>query len=336
MSIASARQLGKSDVKVTPVIFGAWAIGGWMWGGSDEQDAIEAIQASIDHGVTTIDTAAIYGMGHSEELVAKAIAGRRDKVVIATKCGMRWNSEEGSDPWPNALPDGTPCVIRKNSKPDSIAYECEQSLKRLKVDVIDLFQIHWPDVSTPVEESIRALDGLKKAGKIRAYGVSNYNAEWLEKGSKVGTIASNQPPYSLLTRGIENDSLKYCREHGIGVICYSPMERGLLTGKVTPDRKFAEGDHRAKHKYFTPENRQRVLDALKQLDPLREKYKASYSQIVVNWTIQAPGITAAIVGARNAEQAIQNAGALKFQLSADECAMVRKVFDPVAVAVNQK
>ncbi len=334
MSIASARQLGQSQIKVTPVIFGAWAIGGWMWGGSDEQDAIAAIQASIDHGVYTIDTAAIYGMGHSEELVAKAIAGRREKVVIATKCGMRWNSDEGAEPWPNALPDGTPCVIRKNSKPDSIAYECEQSLRRLKVDVIDLYQIHWPDSTTPVEESIRALDQLQKQGKIRAFGVSNYNAEWLSKGIKAGPIASNQPPYSLLTRGIENDSLKFCREHNIGVICYSPMERGLLTGKVTPDRKFAEGDHRAKHKYFTPENRQRVLDALKKIDPLREKYGATYGQLVVNYTIQVPGITAAIVGARDAKQAIENAAALKFQLSAEECALIRKVFDPVAAAAN--
>lgn len=336
MSIASARQLGQSEVKVSPIIFGAWAIGGWMWGGSDEQEAIQAIQASIDHGVSTIDTAAIYGMGHSEELVAKAIAGRRDQVVIATKCGMRWNSDEGAEPWPNTLPDGTPCIIRKNSKPDSIAYECEQSLKRLKVDVIDLYQIHWPDSTTPVEDSIRALDKLRQQGKIRAFGVSNYNAEWLSKGIKAGPIASNQPPYSLLTRGIEKDSLKFCREHKIGVICYSPMERGLLTGKVTPDRKFSEGDHRANHKYFTPENSQRVLDALKELDPLREKYKASYSQLVVNWTIQVPGITAAIVGARNAEQAIQNAGALKFQLTQDECVLIRKVFDPVAEAVNKK
>src|SRR4051795_10051049 len=150
------RKLGNGHVSVTPIIFGAWAIGGWMWGGNDDDEAIEAIRASIDAGVTTIDTAAIYGMGHSEELVAKAIAGRRDKVVIATKCGMRWDGpeSEGSDPWPQKDNSGKDVVIRRNARPQSILYECEQSLKRLKTDVIDLYQIHWPDTTTPVEESM--------------------------------------------------------------------------------------------------------------------------------------------------------------------------------------
>src|SRR5690554_6047826 len=159
MTDMELRRLGSSSLEITPIVFGAWAIGGWMWGGTEESDAIAAIHAAIDNGVNMIDTAAIYGMGLSEELVAKAVEGRRDKVLIATKCGMRWDDpqERGTDPWPNHKPDGTPVTVRKNSKPDSIAYECEQSLKRLKTDVIDLYQIHWPDASTPVEASIAAM-----------------------------------------------------------------------------------------------------------------------------------------------------------------------------------
>ncbi|HUO09840.1 MAG TPA: aldo/keto reductase [Phycisphaerae bacterium] len=329
-TLAAARQLGKSEVKVSPIIFGAWAIGGWMWGGQDEKEAIAAIHASVEAGVNTIDTAAIYGMGASEEIVGRAIAGKRDKVVIATKCGMRWNTEEGVEPWPNKTPEGKDVVVRKNSKPASIAYECEQSLKRLGTDYIDLYQIHWPDVSTPVEESIRAMEKLRAEGKVRAVGVSNYDVEWLEKGSKVGVIASDQPPYSLITRKIEKGVLPWCREHGVGMIVYSPMERGLLAGAVPPEREFPEGDHRRSHKYFTVENRKRILGALEQIRPIAERYKASFAQVVINWTIQEPGITAALVGARNAEQAKHNAGALGFVLSGDERAMVRRVFDPVA------
>ena len=322
------RQLGTSSVKVSPVIFGAWAIGGWMWGGDEEADSIAAIQASIDNGVNTIDTAAIYGMGDSEILVGKAIAGRRrDQIVIATKCGMRWNSDEGSAPWANKDNTGKDVVVRKNAKPDSIAYEIEQSLKRLKTDYIDLYQIHWPDVSTPVEESIAAMDKLLKSGKIKSVGVSNYDVEWMSKGMKAGPIHSLQPPYSLINRGIEKDILPFCRKNNIGVIVYSPLERGLLTGKVDAKRTFAPGDHRAGHKFFTPENRQRVLDGLKKIQPIADAHKASLAQVVINWTVHEPGITAALVGARNAEQATHNAAAMKFKLSDAERAQIRSAFD---------
>ncbi|MGN6370138.1 MAG: aldo/keto reductase [Phycisphaerae bacterium] len=332
----AARQLGKSELKVSPIIFGAWAIGGWMWGGTDEKEAIEAIHASIDAGVNTIDTAAIYGMGQSEEIVGKAIAGKREKVVIATKCGMRWNTPEGTEPWNTRMPTGKDVVVMKNGKADSIAYECEQSLKRLKVDVIDLYQVHWPDVSTPVEETVGALEKLRKEGKVRAIGVSNYDVEWLERAVKAGPVASNQPPYSLITRKIEKPgaSLPWCREHGVGVIIYSPLERGLLAGAVPPERKFPEGDHRATHRYFTVENRKRILAALEEIRPIAEKHGASFAQTVINWTIQEPGITAALVGARNAEQATHNARALGFRLSDEERATIRRVFDPVAKEVG--
>jgi len=333
--IEKKRKLGASEVYVSPVMFGAWAIGGWMWGGSDENESIGAIRAAIDAGITTIDTAAIYGMGYSEQVVGKAIAGLpRDKLVIATKCGMRWDDPkgEGSEPWPQKDPSGKDVVIRKNSKPFSIAYECEQSLKRLGVDFIDLYQIHWPDVSTKAEESFAAMENLRKAGKIRAAGVSNYDIQWLQHSMTAGQLASLQPPYSLLQRGIEKETLPFCRKNNIGVIVYSPMERGLLTGKVTPDRKFPPGDHRAEHRLFTVENRKHVIAALESLKPIADKYQATYAQMVINWTIQEPGITAAIVGARNAGQAKQNAGAMSFELTPQELQSVRKAFDPLAVS----
>jgi aryl-alcohol dehydrogenase-like predicted oxidoreductase len=329
------RPLGTSDVRVSPVIFGAWAIGGWMWGGNDEQDAIDAIRASLDHGVNAIDTAAIYGQGNSEQIVAKAIKGvPRERVVIATKCGRRWDSDVGSDPWSTTDIHGKPITIRSNSRRDSIFHECEQSLKRLGVDYIDLYQIHWPDRTTPVEEALRAMDDLRKQGKIRAVGVSNYDLEWLRGAVTAAPLHSLQPPFSLLNRQIERDgTLAFCREHNVGVIVYSPMERGLLTGKVTPERQFAPGDHRATHKFFTVENRKRVLAALEQVKPIADRHGASYAQLVINWTMNEPGITAALVGARNAEQAEHNAGAMRFTLTPDERAQVRRAFDGVAAAL---
>lgn len=325
------RQLGQSDLRVTPVIFGAWAIGGWMWGGNEESDSIDAIRASLDNGVNTIDTAAIYGFGYSEELVAKALVGRdRSKVVIATKCGMRWDTDEGSDPWPQKDNDGRELIVRKNAKPASIQYECEQSLRRLKVDVIDLYQIHWPDTLTPVEETIRALDDLRKQGKVRAIGVSNYGIDWMRGAVKAARIDSLQPHYNLLKRDIEKEVLPFCREHHVGVIAYSPMERGLLTGKVGPERTFGEGDHRTKQKSFNVENRKRVLDALERIRAIAEKHDATFAQLSVAWVFSEAGMTAAIVGARNARQAADNAKAMTISLSEDERKQIRVVFDEPA------
>jgi aryl-alcohol dehydrogenase-like predicted oxidoreductase len=322
-----SRQLGRSSLSVTPIIFGAWAIGGWMWGGSDDNDALEAIRASIDNGINTIDTAAIYGFGHSEELVGRAIKGIRNKVIIATKCGMRWDSDEGSDPWPQKDNAGRDVIIRKNSKPDSIFHECEQSLRRLGIDVIDLYQIHRPDVDTPVEDSIAALEKLRRQGKVRAIGVSNFNLDWLRRAQATAPLASNQPPYSVIQRGIEADILPFCRQNNIGVICYSPLERGLLTGSVGPDRKFKPGDHRAEHKFFSVENRRRVAAALAKIKPIADAHKASFAQIIIQWTIQQPGITAALVGARDAQQARDNAAAQFVNLTAQELAQIRAEFE---------
>ena len=333
MDVKQPRRLGASDVAVSPVIFGAWAVGGWMWGGAEEAESIAAIQAGIDHGLTTIDTAPVYGQGYGEEVVGKAIRGRRDRVQVATKCGMRWDSAEGSDPWETKDRHGRDVVIRKNSRPHSIVFECEQSLGRLGVDVIDVFQVHWPDSSTPVEETMHALLKLKEQGKIRAIGVSNYDVAWMRRASKVAHLDSLQPPYSLIQRKIEAEILPYCREAGIGVIVYSPLERGLLAGTVPPDRQFPPGDHRATHRFFTAENRRRVLASLAEVRPIADRHGVSLAQLVINWTIQEPGITAAIVGARTAEQAEQNAKALTFTATPEERAAIRRAFDAASSAM---
>jgi len=322
-----ARQLGNSDVKVTPIIFGAWAIGGWMWGGTDDQDALDALHVSIDHGVTTIDTAAVYGFGHSEELVGQAIKGQRDKVVIATKCGNRWDGPPGKDT--------KDVQIHRNSKPEGIIWECEQSLKRLGVDVIDIFQIHRQDVETPVEDSMRAMEKLRQQGKIKAIGVSNFSLDWIQRAQAAAPLACNQPPYSAVQRGIEKEVLPYCRQRNIATIGYSPLERGLLTGSVGPDRKFPESDHRSKHRFFTQESRQRIADALAVVKPIADAHEASLAQMMIQWTINQPGITAALVGARNAQQAEHNAKALEFSFSAEEFAKIREAFDECARVMSR-
>jgi aryl-alcohol dehydrogenase-like predicted oxidoreductase len=329
------RRLGKSDVHVTPVIFGAWAIGGWMWGGQDEADAIDAIRASLDAGVNAIDTAAIYGQGYSEELVGRAIEGRpREQIVIATKCGRRWDSNFGSDPWQTKDRLGRDITVRSDSRPESIFHECERSLRRLGTDYIDLYQIHWPDKTTPIEESMGAMMKLKEQGKIRAIGVSNFDVEQMERAMRVGELASDQPPYSVINRGIERDVLPWCRRNEVAAICYSPLERGLLTGKVTPDRVFPANDHRSGHKFFTPENRRRVLASLERIKPICDRQGASYAQAIVNWTMHEPGITAALVGARDAEQARHNAGAMAITLSDAERAEIRRAFDDTSRAMT--
>ena len=331
-----SRRLGRSNIHVSPIIFGAWAIGGWLWGGTNEDDSIAAIHAAIANGVNTIDTAAVYGMGYSEELVGRAIKGKRDKVIIATKCGNRWDSDEGSGGWTTVGNDGRDYTVRRNSKPASLMLECEQSLKRLGIDVIDLLQIHRPDTDTPLDESWRAMEKLRQQGKVRAIGVSNYDFSQLQKIVPVAPVACVQPGYSLIQRDIEADILPYCRQHEIGIICYSPLERGLLSGAVTPQRQFNPGDHRATHPYFTQQNRQRIADALEKIKPIADRHNASLAQLVINWTTRVPGITAAIVGARNAEQSEHNAKSLSFTLTSDELGEIRAAFDETSAALTAK
>ena len=321
------RQLGKSDLKVTPVVFGAWAIGGWFWGGTDDAEAVTAIRAAVDAGINTIDTAPMYGFGHSEEIVGKALKGIRDKVIVATKCGLRWNRTDGDFHFVAQDEQNRSHRIYKVLKPDSIIEECELSLKRLNVDVIDLYQCHWPDTTTPIADTMGALMKLKEQGKIRAIGVSNFTPAMMRECLTTAPLASDQPKYSLLAREIEADVLPFCRENGIGVIVYSPLAQGLLTGKVTMDRQFAPGDLRVNTPWFQPQNRQRVLDALGRIRPIADAHRATLGQVAINWVINTPGVTSAIVGARNAAQVRENVHAAEFRLSEEEQSFIRSTFE---------
>ncbi|WP_420149976.1 aldo/keto reductase [Spirosoma sp.] len=317
------RQLGDSDLQVSAITFGAWAAGGWMWGGTERRDAVTAIKSSYELGVTSIDTAPIYGQGTSEEIVGEAIKGiPRDKIQILTKYGMRWDLAQGDLAFKSQDNAGNPIDVYKYSGKESIIKECEDSLKRLGTDYIDLYQMHWPDKTTPIEESMEAVARLIEQGKIRQAGVSNYTAEQMQRAESVVKLASNQVPFSMLNQSITDTLVPYCLAHKKGILAYSPMERGLLTGKIKPDHQFAEGDHRTSYRFFKRENIIQADELLNKLKPLADEKNASLSQLVIRWTIEQPGITAALVGARNEEQAIQNAKAITITLSADELAFI--------------
>lgn len=314
------RKLGSSGIDVSAVGFGAWAIGGWMWGGTDEDKAVEAIHAALDHGVNLIDTARVYGYGRSERIVGRAIHDRRDRVVLATKCGLIWDREEGTFFF-HADENGSTLrasekKIYKNLRPESIRQEIEQSLKNLQTDTIDLYQTHWQDPSTPVEDVTAVLAKLKEEGKIRAIGVSNCSLDELKS---YGPIDSDQERYSMLDRNIEQSGmLDWCREKNISVLAYSPMSNGLLTGKTRPDRQYNVGDLRRSNLRFRPENVRRINALLEQCGPIALRHQATIGQLVIAWTFSQPGLTCVLCGARDAEQAIENAEAGRITLSPDE------------------
>jgi aryl-alcohol dehydrogenase-like predicted oxidoreductase len=296
-----------------------------MWGGTERKDAVAAIKASYDEGVTSIDTAAVYGQGLSEEIVGEALQGLpRDKVQIMTKFGMRWDGKKGEFAFKSQDNDGTPLDIYKYAGKDGVVKECEDSLRRLRTDYIDLYQIHWPDSTTPIEETMEALAGLIRAGKVRAAGVSNYTAEQMKTAEKVVKLASNQVPFSMVNRGIEKELVPYCIAHQKAILAYSPLQRGLLTGKIRPGHRFGEGDNRGESRWYQPENVTRVNAFLEELRPLAAAKNASLSQLVIRWTLERPGITIALVGARNAEQAVQNARAIEIKLSGEEIGFINE------------
>jgi aryl-alcohol dehydrogenase-like predicted oxidoreductase len=317
------RKLGRSEVKASVITFGAWAIGGWMWGGADRKDAIEAIKASLDHGVTSIDTAPAYGQGLSEELCGEAILGAdRTKIQLLTKYGLSWDTTKGEFFFKSQDSMGKELLIHKLASKESIMKECENSLKRMGTDYIDLYQIHWPDSTTPVSETMEAVQRLMEQGKIKAAGVCNYSLELMKAAEKTIPLASNQVPYSMVNRDIEKEVVPYARKNNIAIIAYSPLQRGLLTGKIRPGHRFNEGDTREGNMYYSDENVIRVNTYLDKLIPLAKDKKATIGQLVIRWTIEQPGITIALVGARNATQAVENAKAGDIQLSTDELAFI--------------
>ena len=327
------RKLGNSELMISPVAFGAWAIGGWMWGGSDRRDAIEAIQTSVEMGMTTIDTAPVYGFGVSEEIVGEAIKGKRDKVEILTKYGMQWKDNRGSYYFSSEDNHGNPIDIYRYASRESVIKECETSLKRLGTDYIDLYQIHWPDLSTPVEETMEAINLLLDQGKIRAAGVCNYDVPLLDSGSKVTMLVSNQVPYSMVRRDIEDDLVPYCIKNNLGILAYSPLQRGLLTGKFSPDHSFVKGDCRPATPYFKKGNIQKINSFLDQFKPLADSKQASLAQLVLRWTIEQSGISCALAGARDKKQVKDNFGAMGFSMSNEDIEFINTRLDQLKLDI---
>ncbi|CCZ82599.1 aldo/keto reductase [Odoribacter laneus] len=319
------RKLANTDLELSVITFGSWAAGGWMWGATNRQDAVNAIRAAYNEGVTSIDTAPIYGQGTSEEIVGQAIEGiKRDKVQILTKYGMRWDLAKGDFAFKSQDNDGHPIDIYKYAGKESIIKECEDSLRRLKTDYIDLYQIHWPDTTTPMSETFEAVERLIEQGKVRYAGVCNYDDHLLAEADQYISWVSDQIPFSMVNRETEKKTIPWCVQHGKSVLAYSPLERGLLTGKMTPNHKFAPGDHRAHHPFFTAESILRTNAFLEKIRPLAHEKGASLSQLVLRWTIDHPGITIALVGARNPEQAVSNAHATHIILKRDEMDFINK------------
>ncbi len=326
------RKLGTSELSVSVVTFGTWAAGGWMWGGTESSDAVKAIKASYDLGITSIDTAPIYGQGLSEEIVGEAIKDiPRDKVQILTKYGLRWDSTEGTFYFKSIGNEGQMVTAYKWAAKSSIIKECEDSLRRLRTDYIDLYQIHWADPITPIQETMEAVAQLIKEGKVKYAGVCNYDVSQMKEAEKYITLASNQVPYNMLDRRIEKELVPYIIKNKKSILAYSPLQRGLLTGKMRPGHKFADGDHRKDLHYFKDENIIRINTFLAKIKSLADEKKATLGQLVIRWTIEQPGITIALVGARNSEQAIQNANSVEIHLTNSEIKFINEELDKLVL-----
>lgn len=307
------RRLGGSDLDITPIGIGAWAMGGggWAfgWGPQDDADSVAAIRAAVDAGLNWIDTAAVYGLGHSEEVVARALEGCSPRPYVFTKCARVWNERR---------------EIGKSLKADSVRRELEASLRRLRLDTIDLYQIHWPEPDEDLEEGWSTLAALRKEGKVRHIGVSNFSAAQMRRAHAIAPIASLQPPYSMLSREIEAEALPFCAAHGIGVLVYSPMKNGLLSGAMTRERiaAFPEDDFRRNRPDFQEPKLTRNLALVERLRSIGARHGRSPGEVAIAWTLRRVEVTAAIVGMRSARQAQGVVGAAGFRLGEGEVAEI--------------
>ncbi len=329
MSQMLSREIGSSGVQASAIGLGTWAIGGWMWGGTDEAEAIRAIHASLDEGVSLVDTAPAYGMGRAEEIVGRAIRGRREKVVIATKCGLVWHLQKG-----NYFFSQQDLPVHRYLGADSIRHELDQSLKRLGTDYVDHYVTHWQDPTTPVAETMGVLQELKSEGKIRSIGASNCSVDDLKAYIAVGQLDAIQEEYSMVKRGLEDTLLPLCSSKGISVLSYSSLALGLLSGKIGPEREFTGDDLRIGNPRFSVSNRKKVSAFMEEIRPIAAAHKATEGQIVIAWTLQQPGITFALCGARNPGQAIENAAAGRLKLSSSEVELMSAAASMHLVALD--
>jgi aryl-alcohol dehydrogenase-like predicted oxidoreductase len=309
------RKLGSTDLVLTTVGLGTWAMGGpWQygWGPQDDGEAVAAILTALDLGINWIDTAPVYGVGHSEELVGRALRQTKRKPFIATKCGRLWNEKKELVPY---------------LKRDSVRRECEASLRRLGVERIDLYQMHWPDPLEDIEEAWEEMALLATEGKVRYLGVCNYNVEQLERVRKIYPVASLQPPYSMLRREPEKELLGYCAVHNIGVVAYSPMQRGLLTGTFSHERlaALAPDDHRRRMPEFQGPAFSASLELVEGLKKIAERRGRTVAQLAISWVLRRPEVTAAIVGARRPGQIQETVAAADWNLSRQESAEIEKL-----------
>src|SRR5579862_195948 len=311
----------RTQMRVSRIAMGTWAIGGWMWGGTDESESIRTIHAALDKGISLIDTAPAYGFGVSEETIGKAIQerGSREKISIATKWGLEWH-------------DG---AMSRNSSPARIGQEVQDSRGRLRTNYIDIYQVHWPDPAVPIEETAATMQELYNEGLIRAIGVSNYSPKQMERFMSVAELHTVQPPYNIFERQSENDVLPFAREHNLGVFAYGPLCRGLLTGRMQPDTKFTGDDLRKSDPKFQPPRYSQYLNAVQQLDDLaREKYGKRVMDLAVRWVLDQPEISAALWGARRPAQLEAVANTLDWKLDGEALAAIdrilqRAISDPV-------
>jgi aryl-alcohol dehydrogenase-like predicted oxidoreductase len=310
------RRLGASDLEITPIGVGAWAMGGggWQfaWGPQDDDESIAAIHAALDQGINWIDTAAIYGLGHSEEVVARALKGRAEKPLVFTKCGIVWDERRET---------------KRTIQPESIRKEVDQSLQRLKLDVIDLYQIHWPEPDDAIEAAWAMMARLREQGKVRHIGVSNFNVNQMRRAQAIAPITSLQPPYSIISPDIEKEILPYTLANNIGVIVYSPMKSGLLTGAMTRERVAAmpDDDFRKRTPNFTEPLLSRNLELAGLLGAIGRRHGRTAGEVAIAWTLRHPAVTGAIVGMRSAKQVDGVMGASQFRLSAEEIAEIERL-----------
>jgi aryl-alcohol dehydrogenase-like predicted oxidoreductase len=303
------RLLGDSGLEVSVIALGTWAMGGAVetWGQVDDRESVAAIHQALDLGINLVDAAPIYGLGHSEEIVGKAIQGRRNEVLVATKCGLLFPKSN------NELPPR--CLSR-----ESVVRECEDSLRRLRTDVIDVYQCHWPDPETHIHETMDTLNTLLEQGKIRVIGLSNFSCEQMTAAREFGPVHCLQPPFSMLHLRAAEDLIPYCIEHGVGVLAYSPLAKGLLTGKFDKDSRFE--DIRSQDPEFMGERYRRNLRVVGELAKIAAAYDKTVTQLVINWTVSFRGVTAPIVGAKRPSQVVENAGSVGWTITEEDRARI--------------